>query len=116
MAQPAYTAALDGGHSSVGRAPGCGLGCHGFESRCSPHPFRMTEDRIAALILAGGEARRMGGGDKTLLEIGGRPMLAAVIDALAIRPMAISANGDPSRFAAFGLPVLSDGPFQGQGP
>jgi len=76
----------------------------------------MTEDRIAALILAGGEARRMGGGDKTLLEIGGRPMLAAVIDALAIRPMAISANGDPSRFAAFGLPVLSDGPFQGQGP
>jgi hypothetical protein len=33
---------LCGGHSSVGRAPGCGLGCHGFESRCSPHPWTET--------------------------------------------------------------------------
>jgi molybdopterin-guanine dinucleotide biosynthesis protein A len=39
-----------------------------------------------------------------------------VIAALGVTPIAISANGDPARFAAFGLPVLSDGLFQGQGP
>jgi molybdenum cofactor guanylyltransferase len=80
------------------------------------HPSSMTEDRTAALVLAGGQARRMGGGDKPLLTVGGRPMLASVIAALDVRPIAISANGDPARFAAFGLPVLSDGAFQGQGP
>jgi molybdenum cofactor guanylyltransferase len=76
----------------------------------------MTQEPIAALVLAGGEARRMGGGDKPLLEVAGQPMLARVIAALEVRPVAISANGDPARFAAFGLPVLPDGPFQGQGP
>jgi molybdopterin-guanine dinucleotide biosynthesis protein A len=76
----------------------------------------MTETRIAGLVLAGGQARRMGGGDKPLLEVAGRPMLARVIAALNVSPIAISANGDPARFAAFGLPVLADGTFQGQGP
>lgn len=76
----------------------------------------MTEQRIAGLVLAGGEARRMGGGDKPLLEVGGSPMLARVIAALGVLPVAISANGDPARFAAFGLPILADGAFQGQGP
>ncbi len=72
----------------------------------------------AALILAGGKASRMGGGDKPLLDIGGTCMLSRVIAAL--RPdaaaIAISANGDPARFAAFGLPVLPDGAFGGEGP
>jgi molybdopterin-guanine dinucleotide biosynthesis protein A len=76
----------------------------------------MTAERIAALVLAGGKARRIGGGDKPLLTVGGRTMLASVIAALEVRPIAISANGDPARFAAFGLPVLSDGEFFGQGP
>jgi molybdopterin-guanine dinucleotide biosynthesis protein A len=58
----------------------------------------------------------MGGGDKPLLQVAGRPMLASVIAALGVAPIAISANGDPARFAAFGLPVLPDGPFHGQGP
>lgn len=58
----------------------------------------------------------MGGGDKPLLPVGQQSMLAAVIEALDIPNTAISANGDPSRFAAFGRPVLSDGVFQGQGP
>lgn len=71
---------------------------------------------LAAVVLAGGEARRMGGGDKPLLPIGGRTMLQAVIEALDVPETAISANGDPSRFAAFGLPVLPDGPFAGLGP
>jgi molybdopterin-guanine dinucleotide biosynthesis protein A len=76
----------------------------------------MMNDRIAALVLAGGQAKRMGGGDKTLLAVGGHPMLAAVISALDVADIAISANGDPGRFAAFGLPVLPDGDFPGQGP
>jgi molybdenum cofactor guanylyltransferase len=72
----------------------------------------------AALILAGGKASRMGGGDKPLLDVGGSSMLARVIavlrpDAAAI---AISANGDPARFAAFAVPVLPDGAFEGEGP
>jgi molybdenum cofactor guanylyltransferase len=71
---------------------------------------------MGALVLAGGKARRIGGGDKPLLTVGGRTMLASVIAALEVRPIAISANGDPARFAAFGLPVLPDGEFFGQGP
>jgi molybdopterin-guanine dinucleotide biosynthesis protein A len=58
----------------------------------------------------------MGGGDKPLLDVGGQSMLAAVIATLDLPHVAISANGDPSRFAGFGLPVLPDGSFQGQGP
>ena len=76
----------------------------------------MTNNRTAGLVLAGGQASRMGGGDKPLLTIAGRPMLASVIAALAVHPIAISANGDPTRFADYGLPVLDDGPFQGHGP
>ncbi len=58
----------------------------------------------------------MGGGDKALLTVGGRSMLAAVIAALDLPVMAISANGDPKRFDEFGLPVLPDGEFADQGP
>ena len=76
----------------------------------------MTERRTAALVLAGGQARRMGGGDKPLLTVGEQPMLASVIAAFGVPDIAISANGDPARFAAFSRPVLADGAFQGQGP
>lgn len=71
---------------------------------------------IAAVILAGGSARRMGGGDKALLDLGGQPMIARVIGRLGLADIAINANGDPSRFAPFGRPVLDDGVFAGQGP
>lgn len=62
------------------------------------------------VILAGGLATRMGGGDKSLLEIGGRPLLAHVIERLRpqVAGMALNANGDPARFASFGLPVIAD--------
>jgi molybdopterin-guanine dinucleotide biosynthesis protein A len=64
----------------------------------------------AGIILAGGAARRMGGGDKGLLPLAGRPILAHVIERLRpqLGALAISANGDPSRFAEWGLPVLPD--------
>jgi molybdopterin-guanine dinucleotide biosynthesis protein A len=66
---------------------------------------------IAGVILAGGRATRMGGGDKGLLALGDRPILAHVIERLApqVGRLALNANGDPARFAAFGLPVLPDG-------
>ena len=65
---------------------------------------------ITGVILAGGQSRRMGGGDKGLLEIGGRPMLAHVIERLApqVGQIVINANGDPARFVRFGLPVVAD--------
>jgi len=69
----------------------------------------MSRD-IAGIILAGGLSRRMGGGDKTLLALGGRPLLGHVVARLApqVGSLALSANGDPARFAAIGLSVLAD--------
>ena len=71
-----------------------------------------------AAILAGGRARRMGGGDKPLLPLAGRPMLAHVLERVRpqVRAVALSANGDPARFAAFGLPVLPDAQPDFPGP
>jgi molybdopterin-guanine dinucleotide biosynthesis protein A len=62
------------------------------------------------LILAGGLARRMGGGDKVKLEIGGVSILDRVIATLSAQcvGMVINANGDPERFADTGLPVVAD--------
>ncbi|WP_428390858.1 molybdenum cofactor guanylyltransferase MobA [Lichenicoccus sp.] len=65
---------------------------------------------IAGLILAGGKGLRMGGLDKPLLRLGDRALLDILADRLApqVGPVAISANGDPRRFAAASLSVLSD--------
>jgi len=62
------------------------------------------------VLLAGGLARRMGGGDKPMRTIGGRSILARVIARLAPQcdGLILNANGDPARFAAFGLPVIAD--------
>jgi molybdopterin-guanine dinucleotide biosynthesis protein A len=62
------------------------------------------------LILAGGLARRMGGGDKPLTRIGGTTILARVIARLAPQcaRLVINANGDPARFADTGVPVIAD--------
>jgi len=66
--------------------------------------------KSAVTLLAGGQARRMGGGDKNLMELAGKPVLQHVLDRVDYdgRPLVINANGDPSRFAAFGLPVRAD--------
>ena len=62
------------------------------------------------VILAGGQATRMGGGDKGLLPLGGGTLLSSVIDRLVpqVADVALNANGDATRFAGFGLPVLAD--------
>lgn len=66
--------------------------------------------RPLGVILAGGLATRMGGGDKGLLPLGDGTILDQVIARLSpqVAGMALNANGDPSRFDAFGLPVLPD--------
>ncbi len=67
-------------------------------------------EKIFGVILAGGLARRMGGIDKPLIEIAGRPILAHVIERLwpQCAGLVLNANGDPARFAGFGLPVVAD--------
>ncbi|WP_371170381.1 molybdenum cofactor guanylyltransferase MobA [Aliiroseovarius sp. 2305UL8-7] len=62
------------------------------------------------VILAGGKATRMGGGDKGLLPLGGGTLLDQVIDRMSpqVEAIALNANGDASRFASWGLPVLPD--------
>lgn len=76
--------------------------------------------RISALVLAGGGATRLGGGDKPLRIVGGATILARIIDALRpqVARIAINANGDPTRLAGFGLPIVADetpsrGPLSG---
>jgi molybdopterin-guanine dinucleotide biosynthesis protein A len=70
----------------------------------------MSEPPVCGIILAGGLARRMGGGDKPLKEIAGKPILAHVIERLQPQcaRVVLNANGDPARFASFGLPVVAD--------
>lgn len=63
-----------------------------------------------AVILAGGRATRMGGAPKPLLPLGGRPLLAHLLERLAPQagPLALNLNADLPAFARFGLPVLPD--------
>jgi molybdenum cofactor guanylyltransferase len=65
---------------------------------------------VVGVLLAGGLARRMGGGDKCLRPLGGRPILAHVIARARsqVAALVLNANGDPARFAAFDLPVVAD--------
>ncbi|MGB7036244.1 MAG: molybdenum cofactor guanylyltransferase MobA [Xanthobacteraceae bacterium] len=70
----------------------------------------MTIPPTLGLVLAGGLARRMGGGDKARLLIGGETILQRVLACLAPQcdRVIINANGDPARFADTGLPVVAD--------
>ena len=76
----------------------------------------MTE--IPGVLLAGGLARRMGGGDKPMRTIGGKTILERVIARLKPQcdGLILNANGDPARFASFGLPVIADGVADFPGP
>lgn len=73
--------------------------------------------RVAGMILAGGRSARMGR-EKALAPLRGRPLIAHVIARFApqVACLAINANGDPARFAAFGLPVQPDGAPDRPGP
>jgi molybdenum cofactor guanylyltransferase len=87
--------------------------------RTKGRPSVTTEvSAVVGVILAGGLARRMGGGDKPLREIGGRSILARVIGRLGPQSerLLLNANDDPQRFASFGLPVVADGVKNYPGP
>ena len=66
--------------------------------------------QTAGVLLAGGLARRMGGGDKSLRLLAGKPILDHVLSRVRPQagPLVLNANGDPARFSAYGLPVVSD--------
>lgn len=72
----------------------------------------MTSEHndITGVLLAGGQSRRMGGGDKGLLGFGHGTMLGHVIERFApqVGQLVLNANGDPARFGEFGLPVVAD--------
>lgn len=77
-----------------------------------PHPPTL------GLVLAGGLARRMGGGDKALIAVGGVAILDRVLALLrpACADIILNANGDPARFGRYGLPVVPDGVPDFAGP
>jgi molybdopterin-guanine dinucleotide biosynthesis protein A len=70
----------------------------------------VTYPSTLGLVLAGGLARRMGGGDKARITIGGVTILQRVLARLTPQcaRLVINANGDPARFADTGLPVVAD--------
>jgi molybdopterin-guanine dinucleotide biosynthesis protein A len=73
---------------------------------------------IAGVLLAGGQSRRMGGGDKCLLPLGSQPILAHAIARARpqVSALVLNANGDAERFAPFGLSVVPDGVAGFAGP
>jgi molybdenum cofactor guanylyltransferase len=70
----------------------------------------VTTPPTLGLVFAGGLARRMGGGDKARIRIGGATILQRVLACLTPQcgRVIINANGDPARFADTGLPVVAD--------
>ena len=70
----------------------------------------MPDTGVCGVLLAGGQSRRMGGGDKCLRTLGGRTILQRVIDRAApqVDGLVLNANGDPARFAGYDLPVAPD--------
>lgn len=91
-------------------------------------PDMYQRSEILGVILAGGAGRRMFAaqgrdsgserGDKGLIDLNGRPMLSHVIERLApqVSEIILNANGDPSRFADFGLPIIADHDDSRAGP
>jgi molybdopterin-guanine dinucleotide biosynthesis protein A len=77
----------------------------------NPEP---NPEEIIGVLLAGGQSRRMGGGDKCLLELAGKPLLAHVIERLKPQTstLVLNANGDLERFSKFELPTIAD-PIEG---
>jgi molybdopterin-guanine dinucleotide biosynthesis protein A len=70
----------------------------------------IARESITGVVLAGGQGRRMGGVDKGLVELDGRPLVAWVIERLApqVGPLVVNANQNAERYAAFGHPVIGD--------
>ena len=78
----------------------------------------MSDAGLPAVVLAGGLARRMGGGDKPLVSLGGRPILSHIMDRIGpqVSALALNANDDPARYRSFDLVVLPDSVAGRPGP
>ncbi|MEZ5870409.1 MAG: molybdenum cofactor guanylyltransferase MobA [Nitratireductor sp.] len=70
----------------------------------------IESDEVTGVILAGGLSRRMGGTEKSLADLAGKPLISHVRDRLMrqLNTIVLNANGDPARFAILGLPVQND--------
>lgn len=68
------------------------------------------EAPIVGVLLAGGQSRRMGGGDKTLNMLDGKSLLMHVVERAVpqVQHLFLNANGDEERFSKYGLPVVAD--------
>ena len=73
-------------------------------------PLEHGSNAVVGLLLAGGQARRMGGGDKCLRALAGKTLLTRAIARAQpqVSHLLLNANGDPGRFESFGLPVVPD--------
>lgn len=82
------------------------------------HTVAATPAAIIGVILAGGQARRLGGIDKGLVEVAARPMIAWIIDALLpqVDAILINANRNAERYGQYGFPVIKDRLPNHQGP
>lgn len=76
----------------------------------APDPTAYPRESITGLVLAGGLARRMGGEDKGLVPLAGKPMVAHVLAALRpqVGTVLVNSNRNHERYAAFGHPVIAD--------
>lgn len=74
--------------------------------------------KVIGVLLAGGRSSRMGGGDKCLRSLGGKPLLARVIERARpqVAALALNVNGDPARFQEFRLPIIADSVLDFAGP
>ena len=70
----------------------------------------LGSQSIAGCVLAGGQSRRMGGREKSMLSLAGKPMLAHVLERLGpqVELLFVNANGPPDRFSQFDVPVVAD--------
>jgi len=73
---------------------------------------------VCGVLLAGGQSRRMGGGDKSLRMFDGAPLLERIIATAdpQVSALCLNSNGDPAEYGAFGLPVVPDGVAGHAGP
>ena len=76
----------------------------------APIPSQKASPPVIGLLLAGGQSRRMGGGDKCLRLLGGETILVRIIARVRpqVQQLLLNANGDPDRFSDFRLPVVGD--------
>lgn len=76
------------------------------------------KENITAVVLAGGRGRRIGGQDKGLVEVGGRPLIEHILDLVTpqVSAVIINANRNQQVYAGYGYPVISDNLTDYQGP